>query len=283
MSKTTRIYTLCFALAGALSACGPQSGATEQPTTPTTTDPSDTTGTTNPNGTTPVVNPNVTPVVNPNVTRPPVRPPVVVNPNHNVPAGTCWLATNVCAVPPTGSGEAAADPNSFDDNGNMSIDPGQCPFCMTCPKHGYTPVTGCALIGEAQPCQSFCHVVSGTPVDYCSDPPTSGDHGPSPEHGLGEHLQTVPRALYVHSMEHGAVIMLYNCPAGCAADLAIFRQALIQRAGRKVIMTPDPLMKSSKLALTSWTWKYTFDTADLASILCFIDEHENNGRENIPL
>ena len=30
----------------------------------------------------------------------------------------------------------------------------------------------------------------------------------------------MPRGFYLHDEEHGAVVILYNCPTGCDADLA---------------------------------------------------------------
>lgn len=84
-------------------------------------------------------------------------------------------------------------------------------------------------------------------------------------------------------MEHGAVILTYNCPNGCDAQLQVLREAVNQRQGHKVILTADPLLQGSTCAAASWTWVYRSDSPDLQSLLCFIDQHENQGPEQIDL
>jgi hypothetical protein len=218
---------------------------------------------------------------NPNAgTRPVADPNRVADPNVADPNGM------VASFPP--SGPIAVDANamvSFDPNMLDPTDPNQYPVCLTCYTRSFTAVPGCPAegIGTSLPCEAFCHLAYSAPTNnYSTNPPASGPHYPSPEHVLGEHTSPVPRGRYVHSMEHGAIILAYNCPSGCAAELGVLRQVLAARTGYwdQIIMTPDPLMTTTRFAAIAWTWAYTFDTPDLAALLCFVDQHENHGREN---
>ncbi|HET6346967.1 MAG TPA: DUF3105 domain-containing protein, partial [Myxococcota bacterium] len=112
----------------------------------------------------------------------------------------------------------AVNPNalaSFDPNTLDPTDTTQYPTCLTCYTKSFTQVPGCpaAGVGTPLPCESFCHLAYGKPtLDYSTNPPASGNHYPSPERVLGEHTAPVPRGRYVHSLEHGAIVLAYNCP-----------------------------------------------------------------------
>ena len=197
---------------------------------------------------------------------------------------------------PTPTQSTAANPNingiPYNPNALTSFDPntldneaGQYPSCLTCSSMGFTTVAACPVngIGTSLPCESYCHInVGDIANDYTTNPPASGNHYPSPEYQTGEHISPVARGSWIHSMEHGAIILAYNCPQGCADTLAIFRQALVARPGHKIIMTPDPLL-ANPIAMISWTWLDLSPTPTLADVLCFIDQHENNAREDLPL
>ena len=169
----------------------------------------------------------------------------------------------------------ASDPN------DTGISSGEYPYCHYCAVQGYDKgVAGCTeVVGTPQPCQGFCHVPEGFNISWDVNPPTSGNHYPSPEGTLGEHVMAVPRGRYIHSMEHGAVILMYNCPNGCNAELQVLRQVVAQTSGSLVIMTPDPLLSGSRFAATSWGWVYRFDAPDAATLTCFVKQHDRHGRE----
>lgn len=62
------------------------------------------------------------------------------------------------------------------------------------------------------------HVPSGTPVTYNSNPPTSGPHNEKWERA-GIYDQVLPDEKLVHSLEHGYVIISYNCGASPTASI----------------------------------------------------------------
>lgn len=88
---------------------------------------------------------------------------------------------------------------------------------------------------------------------YNSNPPTSGPHDPrAPQFKI--YNDPLPKEQVVHGMEHGAVVIWYNC-TNCQETIdelkEIVRDGL--RRGRNLIMTPYPDMEPATIALTAWT------------------------------
>src|SRR5215472_4250119 len=83
------------------------------------------------------------------------------------------------------------------------------------------PAAPCLVTVDAPPLLPGLHVPIDTPVDYDSNPPSSGPHYP-----IWAAYQTyttpVDRRYYVHNEEHGAVVLLYRCDdaADCPAYAA---------------------------------------------------------------
>lgn len=82
--------------------------------------------------------------------------------------------------------------------------------------------------GYVQPDQGHLHVGVGTRVRYTSCPPASGRHyfatgvGPIAPRLYGPDDKTIPQG-WVHNLEHGAIVLLYNCgpsgdPAACTQE-----------------------------------------------------------------
>ncbi|HME80647.1 MAG TPA: DUF3105 domain-containing protein [Candidatus Eremiobacteraceae bacterium] len=129
---------------------------------------------------------------------------------------------------------------------------------------------------------------------YNSDPPTSGMHLEqfSP---LLINATPLPKYLQVHLLEHGNVLMQYNCKcpdiAGALAQIASSynNQQLspgetqlssddiqrIEEYGKGVIVAPYPPMKY-KIALTAWTRLEPFDSIDQAKMIRFINAYLSN-------
>lgn len=96
---------------------------------------------------------------------------------------------------------------------------------------------------------------------YNSAPPTSGPHL-----GLlanwGVHEETVPPELFVHNMEDGGVVIVYDCPEGCD-DLKAELTALVEDVGGSVLLTPYSGIQhegtSYRAAAAAWTRVFYFD------------------------
>ncbi|MFI5199576.1 MAG: DUF3105 domain-containing protein, partial [Candidatus Limnocylindrales bacterium] len=81
-----------------------------------------------------------------------------------------------------------------------------------------------ALLGQAQPDMGNLHIAVGSNQRYSYCPPASGPHynnpgidGPIPAKFYGPDDGTRPEG-WIHNLEHGAVVILYNCNLGACTD-----------------------------------------------------------------
>lgn len=149
-----------------------------------------------------------------------------------------------------------------------------------CEEFSADSVASCPeIIGESFCSEGATHVDIGTAIDWEHNPPHSGPHFGVWETVPGEHADVVERGYWVHNLEHGWVVLLYNCPEGCDAELDVLRDVLSMRPDHDVILTEDPLLEGSRFAAVSWTWVHAFDQPVLEDLLCFVDQHYNNSPE----
>jgi hypothetical protein len=152
---------------------------------------------------------------------------------------------------------------------------------------------GCTFEVASPPLLAGVHVPIGSVIEWDSNPPSSGPHYPV---WAAYQLYTspVPRGYYVHDLEHGAIVFLYNCgDAGCPDVVAALQQAadtlpddpLCTAAGEGVrvrtIITPDPLLD---VPVAAAGWGFTFkapcmDSASLVALESFAAAHYGNGPE----
>jgi hypothetical protein len=131
------------------------------------------------------------------------------------------------------------------------------------------------------------HITECFPVQYPTNPPTSGPHYP-----IWAQFKTytvpVPRGFYVHDLEHGSIVVAYNCPDGCAAELAQLQTFLDARpmdpeciapTKSRLVVTPDPLL-DVRFAAAAWGWSLKSDCFDLAMLGPFMDAHYGHGSED---
>jgi hypothetical protein len=130
--------------------------------------------------------------------------------------------------------------------------------------------------------------VNCTPVPtYKTKPPSSGNHYPSWA-DFRTYDEPVPWGHLVHSLEHGAVVIVYNCPGGCPDEVAA-AQAMIDAlpvdvlctasTKRRVILAPDPTL-DVRWAASAWTWTLRASCFDAAAFSDFAKAHYNHAREN---
>lgn len=150
------------------------------------------------------------------------------------------------------------------------------------PPASYAEVAGCdAVVGEPGCSEGQQHVIEGSEIEWMADPPHSGPHYPM--WGLwGEHDTVVPRGTWIHNLEHGGIVLAYRCNDDCPDELEVLRQVIAMRPDLRVLLTKDPLLTGERFAAISWTWVHRFDAPDLASLLCFADQHEGQAPEDVP-
>lgn len=127
-------------------------------------------------------------------------------------------------------------------------------------------------------------------VEYETDPPTSGDHyGNNQENASGALADGAfgeypPVGRWIHSMEHGRVVIHYSPELPEADQLAI--KGVFEESPSGVIMFPNPEM-GPQVAVGAWTQLMTCDTFEgpetLDAIRAFRDIYRGQGPEYFPL
>jgi hypothetical protein len=143
-------------------------------------------------------------------------------------------------------------------------------------------------LGQVYPQQARTHIQVGDPHEpYNSDPPTSGPHAAPVAAGFYD--TAPPDENLVHNLEHGYVVLWYNCDtldeAGCT-DLKTKIQGVIDRArpviittgAKKLVAVPRPGL-DGLIALTSWGRLLTLSTFDETQITAFINDFRNEAPE----
>ncbi len=69
--------------------------------------------------------------------------------------------------------------------------------------------------GRRMPDEGAQHVAEGTPIRSRNLPPTSGPHYPATVE-WGVYTEPTPEGYWVHNLEQGGIVLLYNGPEGCA-------------------------------------------------------------------
>jgi Protein of unknown function (DUF3105) len=140
-------------------------------------------------------------------------------------------------------------------------------------------------LGRSVPSEGRTHVAAGTPLVYEHFPPTSGPHWPSWA-SYGVHDTPVPPELWVHNLEHGAIVLLYRCPTPCpdlvhelASVYATFPRGKYDAV--KLVISPNERIHS-RLAALAWTWIDEMPELDRARLLRFYEAHVDRGPEDVP-
>jgi hypothetical protein len=119
----------------------------------------------------------------------------------------------------------------------------------------------------------------------CGDgqsPPTSGPHC-----GLTlacrAHDSVQDACKWLHNLEHGHAVFLYNCPEGCPEVVAALEAARQEaRAGtngvRRALVAPDPTLPNRVAALL-WRRAWLADTADPQALRCFLQHQDADAPE----
>jgi hypothetical protein len=142
-----------------------------------------------------------------------------------------------------------------------------------------------ARIVESPP-TSAVHQLLCTDIAYSTNPPSGGDH-----YGVWAAFQSydtpVRPGFLVHSLEHGAVVFWYNCPEGCADEVAeveafiaaLPEDPLCTSVPRRAALVPYPEL-GSRWAASAWGFALTADCFDADEFGSFYTEHTARGPEN---
>jgi hypothetical protein len=137
--------------------------------------------------------------------------------------------------------------------------------------------TRCGDCEEVQTLPGAAHIEGD--LVYPDPPPTGGDHNPCWT-TYGVHTEPVPDERWVHNLEHGAVVFLYNCPGGCPSEIAQLR-ALVEACGVFAVLTPYELLPK-RFGVVSWGHRLVSDCLDIDALRAFYDANVDNGGESNP-
>lgn len=174
------------------------------------------------------------------------------------------------AADPHGSGDAAAR-----DSGRLAAP--------------LRPDASCPVVIDTPELLPSPHVPEGSALQFNSNPPASGAHFPVWA-AFQEYDQPVPRGYWLHSLEHGAIVLLYKCdqPGGCPSIVEGLRQVRdsVQTDPRcdpavrvRVVITPDPEL-DVPVAAAAWGWTYKADCLDVPTLQAFARDRYAQGPEN---
>ena len=135
---------------------------------------------------------------------------------------------------------------------------------------------------ETFPSEGATHVPVGTVVVYGTDPPTSGNHYPSPVGG-GYYEFPIEASYLVHSMEHGGIIVYYNPATVTDAQKDHLKALALAHPGvfAMVVCVPrsDPIYP---IILTAWTHRLRLSIYDQDRIDGFVTLFLDQGPERAP-
>lgn len=174
--------------------------------------------------------------------------------------------------------------NKCDDGkSNLNMDWDNSPINFTCysdkkmyyPNKNVNPNYSCDHIPVEYNPQHKC---MNTMLTYDANIPTFGNHRPLwPKYG---EYRFLPKQRWLHSLEHGAIVMLYH-PCAYAEEIQLLRQTLTDCVYRHII-TPYTLLSPEKpLALVAWGCRLEISKVDPEMTKMFIKKHINKGREHI--
>lgn len=139
---------------------------------------------------------------------------------------------------------------------------------------------------DAPPLEGQTHVPIGTKVQYAANPPASGNHWPMWKQPWDMYATQVPREEWVHNLEHGGVVLLYNCATPCPDVVDALTAIRLARPPDRfntirILGTPDPEMPR-RVAAVAWGWRWQGDVVDEATLRCFIDKRYDHAPESLP-
>jgi hypothetical protein len=139
--------------------------------------------------------------------------------------------------------------------------------------------------GRKMPDRGQTHVPQGTRIPYEEYPPTSGSHWPVWAN-WGAYSEPVPEEVFVHNLEHGGVVILYNCSRPCPDLMRQLQEVYTalppSKYGHvKVVISPNARLKT-RLALLAWTRIDELDRFDRERIIRFVRAWQDKGPEDVP-
>lgn len=159
------------------------------------------------------------------------------------------------------------------------------------PASPIAPFATCTVTTSTDAISAATHLPPCTPFDYPFLPPSAGPHF-SVWANFGTYAAPVPWGFLVHAMEHGGVVLAYNCATSSDCDAVRTEfQAIIDARGvdplcrmedwpNRIIVVPDPTL-SVPIAAVAWRNVYEATCLDPTSLRAFVDAHYGMATESL--
>jgi hypothetical protein len=145
---------------------------------------------------------------------------------------------------------------------------------------------GCTDIEEPPEAESRSHVPDGTPVDYATNPPTSGDHYATPaDPGFypPEGIDQIPPERFVHDLEHGQIVFWYSpdAPDGTISDIEDYIDKQSGSQSQALLATPyEDIDSPHTFAMSAWGAMQSCTRFSEDVVNAFREEYQGRGPEN---
>ncbi len=139
------------------------------------------------------------------------------------------------------------------------------------------------------PNEGTLHIPAGQKGTYSHYPPSSGPHwsqaGLAPVQA-GVYTQPVAPEQWIHNLEHGYIVVLYNCPEDCPDVVDALRRFFnnvpnSHFGNQKVVISPNAEIQSPIVAL-AWTRELDLSGFDEGRLLEFYKKWVDTGPEQVP-
>lgn len=130
--------------------------------------------------------------------------------------------------------------------------------------------------------QGELHVPQGTTVNYRDEPPASGPHysaaGVAPI-APGFYPDPVRPEVWVHNLEHGHIVVLFDCPGNCDPELLQNLQSFFNSVvSHDIVITRFPGLPSPIMAV-AWQVQRSFDSFNAEELKAFHDRRVGQAPE----
>lgn len=115
-------------------------------------------------------------------------------------------------------------------------------------------------------------------LTYDEAPPVSGEHAQSAA-PCGTHGEQIPDETYVHSLEHGAVAVLYDPQQVDAQTVETIEEIVGDYDGETISAPYDGMDDNTPIYVTSWGERMPLDELDEEAIREYIDTFRGKGPE----
>jgi hypothetical protein len=137
------------------------------------------------------------------------------------------------------------------------------------------------------PIEGFQHAPDGAEITYEHYPPSSGTHYRFAA-AWGVYDEPVSEGMFVHNLEHGGIVILYNCPADCSELEQQLRDFYANAPPEdqfnqvKILITPYERELPTPIVALAWGHQLNLNRFDEARLLEWYLRFVNQGPELVP-